>query len=55
MVDFSFNKPLGIIPILGSKFMGYHTQTTFIIMNNKVIDPTYLINATRMPMARKPK
>jgi hypothetical protein len=25
MVVFLFSKPLGIIPILGSKFMGYHT------------------------------
>jgi len=37
MVDFSFNKPLGIIPNIRIKIHGI----LYMMMNNKAMDPTY--------------
>jgi hypothetical protein len=41
MVDFSFNKSLGIIPNIRIKIHGISYIITFMVMNNKVVDPTY--------------
>jgi hypothetical protein len=41
MVDFSFNKPLGIIPNIKIKIYGIQYMVTFMVMNNKVVGPTY--------------
>jgi hypothetical protein len=49
MVDFSFNKPLGIIPNIKIKIYGIQYMVTFMVMNNKVVGN--LLNATRTPMA----
>jgi hypothetical protein len=41
MVDFSFIKPLGIVPNIKIRIHGIPYITTFIVMNKKVVDPTY--------------
>jgi hypothetical protein len=41
MADFSFNKPLGIIPNIRIRIHGISYIVTFVVMNNKVVDPTY--------------
>jgi hypothetical protein len=41
MVDFSFNKPLGIVPNIKIKIHGILYIVTFMVMNNKTINPTY--------------
>jgi len=41
MVDFSFNKPLGIFPNIGIRIHGIPYVVTFTLMNNKAIDLTY--------------
>ncbi len=41
MVDFSFIKPLGIIPNIRIRIHGIPYIVTFIVMNNKIVDPTY--------------
>jgi hypothetical protein len=41
MVDFSFNKPLGIIPNIRIRIYGIQYIVTFMVMNNKVVNPTY--------------
>jgi hypothetical protein len=41
MANFSFNKPLGIIPNIRIKVYGIPYIVTFTIMNNEVVDPTY--------------
>jgi len=40
-VDFSFSKPLGIIPNIRIKIHGTSYIITFTLMNNKAVDPTY--------------
>jgi hypothetical protein len=41
MVDFSFIKPLGIVPNIRIRIYGISYIVTFTVMNNKVVDPTY--------------
>jgi len=41
MVDFSFNKPLGINPNVGIRIHGILYIITFMVMNNNAIDLTY--------------
>ncbi len=41
MVDFSFNKPLGINPNVGIRIHCIPYIITFMVMNNKAINPTY--------------
>jgi hypothetical protein len=40
MDNFSYNKPLGIIPNIQNLIHGIPYIITFIVMNNKAIDPT---------------
>jgi hypothetical protein len=41
MVDFSFNKPLGIVPNIRIRIHGIPCIVTFMVMNNKAIDLMY--------------
>ncbi len=41
MVNFSFSKPLGIIPNIKIKIHGMPYIITFMVMNKKSVDPTY--------------
>ncbi len=41
MADFSFNKPLGIVPSIRIKIHGILYIVTFTVMNTKAVDPTY--------------
>jgi hypothetical protein len=41
MADFSFMKPLGIVPNIKIRIHGVLYIVTFIMMNNKAMDPTY--------------
>jgi hypothetical protein len=41
MDDFSFNKPLGIIPNIRIRIHGISYIVTFMVMNNNAVDPTY--------------
>jgi hypothetical protein len=43
MADFSFNKHLGIIPHIRIKIHGMLYIVTFMVMNNKAIDPKYSV------------
>jgi hypothetical protein len=42
IADFSFNKPLGIVPNIRIKIHGISYIVTFMVMNNKALDPTYM-------------
>jgi hypothetical protein len=48
MVDFSFIKPLGIVPNIRIKIHGIPYIITFIVMNNMAMDPTYSILLGRL-------
>jgi hypothetical protein len=41
MANFSFSKPLGIVPNIRIKIHGILYIVTFMVMNNKAIDPTH--------------
>jgi hypothetical protein len=41
MVNFSFIKPLGIVHNIKIRIHGIPYIITFIMMNNKAVDPTY--------------
>ncbi len=43
MVEISFNKPLEIVPNIRIRIHGIPYIITFMVMNNKAIDPMYSI------------
>jgi hypothetical protein len=54
MVDFSYNKPLKIIPNIQIRIHGIPYIVTFTFMNNKG-GRSHILHVVGMPMAKKRK